>query len=132
MYEEAEKAREQATLVDYLSCTAVDFDGQLDDDANANNNNNNGQKIASYMNDDGSYSFYVGPHCDGDVISLGVYTDEYCSNYATGVAVADIIGYDPMDGTEFDIVPNECISCAYDEVRGSMPSNTASLASSTT
>ena len=141
MYEEAEEAKERASLTDYLQCTAVDYDGDIETDDNNNNNNENANeegynwaaangnynsnsnsnsnsaaKYASYQNDDGSYNFYVGPHCDGDTISLGVYVDEYCSQYASGVDVTDVLGYDPMEGSSLNIVPNECVSCQYDEV----------------
>lgn len=132
MYEMYE--RNQATLQDFMECTEIDFDGdyegddkQQDEQQGQNNGGyyngnwqaNGNANYEQYKNDDGDYSFYVGPHCDGDKITLAVYTDEYCSNYASGVDIEDILGYDPMqgmDGEEFELVPTDCISCAYDEV----------------
>jgi len=84
--------------------------------AQANSNVNYNQ----YANEDGEVELYVGPYCDGDKISLGVYDDAYCSHHVEGLAVEDILGYDPTVGEDnFDIVPTECVSCAYDEVSNS-------------
>jgi hypothetical protein len=45
---------------------------------------------------------YVGPHCaaDGTSVTLGVYSDEYCSEYiGNGVSIASFLGYE-LEGDE--------------------------------
>jgi hypothetical protein len=145
MYEDAQRERFMASMTDYLECTKIDFDVDWNgngDNQNQNNQNQqaqdggdyeagyaNGQWQAyegmnyqgqweQYRQEDGDLEFYIGPHCDGDKISLGVYTDEYCSTYASNIAIEDLLGFNPMDdaGDDFQMVPTECVSCAYDEV----------------
>ena len=146
MYEDADVERFRATMSDYLQCTKIDFDVEWNGNGNDQNNNQNqndqqnnyqgggydyssGQWQAydgmdyqgqweQYRADDGDLEFYIGPHCDGDKITLGVYTDEYCSTYASGILIEDLLGFNPLDedNDDFDLVPTECVSCAYDEV----------------
>jgi hypothetical protein len=146
MFEDAARERFMASMTDYLECTKIDFDVDWNGGNNNNNQNQenqdqqnggdyqggyaNGQWQAyegmdyqgqweQYRQDDGDLEFYIGPHCDGDKITLGVYTDEYCSTYASGIAIEDLLGFNPMDDADedFTMVPTECVSCAYDEVR---------------
>jgi hypothetical protein len=149
MFEDAARERFMASMTDYLECTKVDFDVDWNGNGNNQNQNNqnnqnqqaqqegdyeagyaNGQWQAyegmnyqgqweQYRQEDGDLEFYIGPHCDGDKISLGVYTDEYCSSYASGIDIEDLLGFNPMADAEddFELVPTECVSCAYDEVR---------------
>ena len=71
-----------------------------------NQNNQNG-------NENNVVEFYVGPACDGDSLTLGVFTDEMCSNVATGVTLENILSFDPFNGRpSSDMMPNECISCS--------------------
>lgn len=61
---------------------------------------------------------YMGPHCsaDGTSVTLGVYSDEYCSEYiGNGVSVSSFLGYE-LEGDEFspymngnlmDVLPEE-------------------------
>lgn len=143
MFEDAARERFMASMTDYLECTKIDFDvdwnGGNDNNQNQDNQNqdnqdyqggySNGQWQAyegmdyqgqweQYRADDGDLEFYIGPHCDGDKITLGVYTDEYCSTYASGIAIEDLLGFNPMDDADedFTMVPTECVSCAYNEV----------------
>lgn len=82
------------SITEYFECTQV--------------TKNNGQ------------SAYVGPHCaaDGITITLGVYSDEYCSDYiGNGVNIANFLGFE-LEGDELspyitgsliDVIPEESI-----------------------
>jgi hypothetical protein len=95
------------------------------DDGNGNQNSNyNYQQqqqdnqlyqflsCTEYTNEYGITS-YVGPHCGSDhyTISLGVFTDENCVNFANQyVSLSKVLGYG-YDDESFFHLPHECISC---------------------
>lgn len=65
-----------------------------------------------YVNQYGQ-QYYVGPHCGSDhyTISLGVFTDENCVNFAgETVSLSKVLGYG-YDDESFFHLPHECISC---------------------
>ena len=58
-------------------------------------------------------TFYIGPHCADNQysISLGVFSDEYCTTYiGKSVSLSQVIGYN-VDASNIFQIPEECLSC---------------------
>jgi len=76
------------------------------------------QNYAQYFEcsefDVGGSVSYLGPHCrsDGFTIGIGIYEDQYCSNY-----IGDMVDMEEVTGTSIDdeylspYYPKQCISC---------------------
>eukprot|EP00566_Odontella_aurita_P006811 CAMPEP_0113540140 /NCGR_PEP_ID=MMETSP0015_2-20120614/8316_1 /TAXON_ID=2838 /ORGANISM="Odontella" /LENGTH=605 /DNA_ID=CAMNT_0000439913 /DNA_START=145 /DNA_END=1962 /DNA_ORIENTATION=+ /assembly_acc=CAM_ASM_000160 len=82
---------EQVDYMEYFECQEVD------------NNNGNGQQ------------YFVGPHCSYDkkTISIGLYADEYCSEYVGGddVNMANVLGFDIDDDALANYYDEDCVTC---------------------
>jgi len=80
---------EEVDFSDFFECT--EFDGN---------------------NDDG-YVYYIGPRCTDDgLLSFGIYSDEYCSQYVgNSVDISDFTGIDFETDYLNDYSPSDCISC---------------------
>jgi hypothetical protein len=63
-----------------------------------------------YVN--GEKLYYIGATCaeDGD-IGLSVYNDQDCSYVDESVTAAKILGFDPDEILNYDLIPSDCISC---------------------
>jgi hypothetical protein len=69
-------------------------------------------ECVQFDSEDGQ-EYYIGPHCGSDhyTISLGVFSDENCLNYAgETMSLASLLGYQYTDEDLFKI-PKECVSC---------------------
>jgi hypothetical protein len=69
-------------------------------------------ECVQFDSEDGQ-EYYIGPHCGSDhyTISLGVFSDENCLNYAgETMSLASLLGYQYKDEDLFKI-PKECVSC---------------------
>jgi len=116
---------------DYYTYCSDLYEPQYKHQYSDNNGGNNGQQqynykdaqeqnselyafldCTEYVNQYGQ-QYYVGPHCGSDhyTISLGVFTDENCVNFAgETVSLSKVLGYG-YDDESFFHLPHECISC---------------------
>jgi hypothetical protein len=106
--------QQQNGNINYAKCNGDDDNCYAQYQQNTNNNNNDDDN--GNANKYGNMDLYIGPHCgeDGKSITLGVYTDSSCSNYASQYSVKDILGVDVMkqhSGGSIDLFPENCISC---------------------
>lgn len=83
---------EEVDYKDFFECQEVDND----------NDNNNGN------------AYFVGPHCSYDkkTITVGLYTDEYCSEYVgNDVDISNVLGF-YIDGDALaDYYDEDCVTC---------------------
>jgi hypothetical protein len=98
---------------DYVTyCT--DYDG----DASAAQASASGLDLSSYVEcteytNAYGQMYWIAPHCASNhfTISLGVFSDNECSNYiGHDVSLSTVLGYE-VDSSEFMYFPKECISC---------------------
>jgi len=109
----------------YEQCVGYEDVCELEDQQNQNQNNGQQEQeekvdlrefvecMAIENDDDNGVQYYIGPHCssDGFTITLGVYSDEFCSVYVGNkVSVADVLGYSIDDDTSA-LTPTTCTSC---------------------
>mmetsp|Transcript_38097 Transcript_38097/g.74631 ORF Transcript_38097/g.74631 Transcript_38097/m.74631 type:complete len:402 (+) Transcript_38097:79-1284(+) len=69
---------------------------------------------AAVGNDDDADAYYTGAYCsdDGSQISIGVFTDEYCSNSVSSKDAATVLGLTALsDHILSATYSSECISC---------------------
>jgi hypothetical protein len=82
-------------------------------------NDNDGSQYLDYLNcvnvqDQDNYNYYVRPRCDGtnQIIHMGLYHDNYCSQYAGDEVDIDSfnLGFDDADFEEF-YTDVDCLDC---------------------
>ena len=81
---------------------------------------------------DADYSMttgYIGPHCDNGIIGIGLFSDEYCTNYVGNkFDIFNVTEYEVEAATIDNIyVPDGCHTCAGENVS---PNITLSLQTS--
>jgi hypothetical protein len=135
-YENYETYEEQSTgataassLKEYLGCSAVDMDkyAYLQQQRQQYEKNVREQQQGYYEQaveceeGDGNCAqgqqedydqLYIGPHCGDNSlgISLAVFTDEYCSSYASDLTVEEVLGTSIKED-EINFFPQQCIAC---------------------
>uniref|UniRef100_A0A7S3Q0N2 Uncharacterized protein n=1 Tax=Chaetoceros debilis TaxID=122233 RepID=A0A7S3Q0N2_9STRA len=128
----SDEAREEAeeelgyNYEDFLECTAVDVNlgyyGAGDDDRFSDMQAN---MSAAYGYDgDSDYSMttgYIGPHCDNGIIGIGLFSDEYCTNYVGNkFDIFNVTEYEMEAATIDNIyVPDGCHTCAGENIMNS-------------
>ena len=99
----------------YIECQQIEM----------NNNNNNGDDAVAAENDEGDqqneddgnqFQLYIGPRCssNGDQITLGLFSDEYCLEPYTELSPEDVLGYNisyQLLSHTYDTNGNNCLSC---------------------
>ncbi len=107
---------------DFLECKEVDVDLSyygVDTDTSSAVQENMGDygydQDAAY----GMQKAYIGPHCDGGVIGIGLFMDEDCTQYVGNkFDIFNTTGYEAEADVIDDVyVPQGCHSCSGENVR---------------
>ena len=101
-------------------CTDEYGDSVCDEDNNGDDNYLGIEDYFDYLNcvhikDEQDYSYFVQPRCDGEsqTITMGVFYDEFCSQYAGSEASLNNMGLSFREGFFEDIYSTStCIDCA--------------------
>ena len=120
----------QINLQDAVYCTQLDVSEQAMEYYRYNQNMNNQYQNNNNMNNYNNYNaqaeqqqaeqqqaeqqdlaFFVGPHCHGGKVILGLFTDETCSIKAAEEAYENMFYGQHLPYSSNSIIESECMSC---------------------
>ncbi len=106
---------------DLFDCMEVDIGNSLNDEGRklANSINYKYIKGSNYYGDDGVSSVYVGVHCNGMRIEVGIFADDTCTTLIATEEQVDVAALTGVDFNTQDIenfyVPQGCLECGGDD-----------------